>query len=568
MKKILCFICAFTLGFFSLFNIKTNSKSFMSAFAYDNTYNYNAEVLSDYNSMGNYSIDSVKSLSYMKDIVYKITISSTSKYATTFLSLRSTVNRTVDYYSTYNAFIFNSYDSYNETLNFVVVSDSYIMHSPNGYNINLAINPNTTVTIYFSHSNLNLDSNFNLEVNTNIIDSGLFEDTPYSYLFDMDSDTNFTFNYYEHLLSQQPDELSRVLVSLLFGGSFSGSSVIVNSSSDTLLATKKGDSLVSLYSNVYFLSADVGFIMRSVVSSTISNNNNGVNIYLSLNEIHVKVYRPVSRINNTLVMYVYDFPQLISNVRSLYYSLARGNDLYEISYLGSLPNSYFIYIFNQDIQNTLFDEYIDVYFNFNSNSLISFDYNSDDNSYSCSLGFDFNYTYYSKPLVSSNSVYSYNFTKPSYVSMEFSLTPLYIPVLEAVENVFIFLLFYSPIISDILELLHLSEFIGTLLTVINYYSTGVLGTFITALISFLIFYLFFKSIMPTVSSGVGSMVDNSQFIYNREEYKKFLGKDKLSKRKAKYKKYETKRIDKSIKKATSQSNKILKRSEKDIDKRR
>ncbi len=225
-----------------------------------------------------------------------------------------------------------------------------------------------------------------------------------------------------------------------------------------------------------------------------------------------QIKKPSYRVDNTLVMYTYDYPTLFSNINGVEYSLSKNDNLYIVGYNGSLPNSRFAYISCNDISNTIFDEYIYLKYKFNSNNVIT--------SPNYSLGFDFNFVYHNDPLVASNGVYNYNFEKPSYVAMNWSLNPFHIPVLEAVENAVIFLVFYCPVISNILTFVHLDLFLGALINILNYFVGGVVGQFVVACLSFVIFFAIMKSLLPmTIESGK-AVYNDTQFAYNRREQKK------------------------------------------------
>ena len=175
----------------------------------------------------------------------------------------------------------------------------------------------------------------------------------------------------------------------------------------------------------------------------------------------------------------------------------------------------------------IFDKYIYLYFNF------KYDLNSvifDDSFVSVkdySFGFDFNFTYYTNPLVTSNGSFNYKFEKPSYVDMPFSLVPFYLPVLEAVENALIFLMFYCPVSSHILSFIHLDEFFGSLFKVFNFSNSSMsvlgvnLGSFLWSCMAFIIFFKLLQSFMPLIWSQTkntaSTLYHNSQLYVNKKE---------------------------------------------------
>lgn len=526
MKKILFFICAFVLGLFSLFNFNINNKSYLaSASAYDNTYNYVGTVESDYSSMGNYGITDVDTVYFDSSLCFKVSIVNNTAYHFALFHLRSATTYSDSWYL--NDWVyFNGYAD----MNICVIGSQSVYVNRTGQGANITLKAGKSCTIYFSSRIFSGVSNgiptfgdYHLSSHTYVRSANSF--------IDMDPDTNFAFDYYD-LDSPYPSQNFFYLARLTFGLSLTDSTDYL--SPDSNLNTYYDIySSTGTYSGFDFNGFDLNGIVSKVDSSTIANNNNGFYFYLVPTKFNIRVYRPVQRVNNTLIIYTFDYPQMLVGINAVDYSLRKGNDLYTISYSGTIPNNYYNFIFNNDIQNTLFDEYIEVNFYFN-HVLVEPEYDATDNTYYFYSGFDFNFTYYAKPLVSSNGVYDYTFNKPGYVAMEFSLYPFYLPILEMVENAFIFLIFYCPIVSDILELLHLSEFLGSLLTVVNYYTTGVLGTFLTSLISFFIFYALFKSLMPAVSSGAVSVYNDSQFAYNKKRNKEDKRKELEQRKEIKY----------------------------------
>ena len=159
-----------------------------------------------------------------------------------------------------------------------------------------------------------------------------------------------------------------------------------------------------------------------------------------------------------------------------------------------------------------------------------------------SAGFDFNFVNYSMPLVASNGSYNYLFDKPNYVFAKASLDPFYIPILEWVENAIIFLVWYCPIVSDILALVHLDRFIGGLLIALRFILNSNVGTFIIACIGFFVFFATIKVFMPVVYSignSVGGYVKERYYNSNGYRYRQ---EKKKAKRELKYQKYKDKRV--------------------------
>lgn len=513
MKKILTFICAFTLVFLS-FGSYQPKKAYISASAYNETYNYTASVDSSYNSIDSYAIDSVESFNVEQGEVIKLSFTTTvGDLAFLYFSGLYGFGNVFSQTSMY----FNARDNTSIMLIAKTGTFYFAPYSAGGY---IALGKGS-FDLYFCY---NVDCSVN--GSTPIFQPKLYDYIGgYTSIVDMVADTNFSigFNslgYFEQIL---PNSFYTEVLKMSFNQQVPRTfSTSYESTGNVVFGSR------SFNSSFYMCNFST---LNNYVDSSTVNNNYGYNLYFVYDTIVVNVYRPVYRVNNTLILYIYDYLSLPQYINSLSYSLSRNNDLYYVHYNGVVPNNYFDYFYNNDIQNTLFDEYITVTFDFNVSQLIPIHIDNNDFSYYLPCGFDFNFTYYAEPLNSSNGIYSYTFQKPGYVAMEFSLSPFYIPVLEMVENALIFLIFYCPIISDILDLLHMSEFLGGLITVLNYYTTGVLGSFLTALISFFIFYSLFKMLMPrAISSGVSvgrEALDNSQMVYNarRNKQDKKLAKE-------------------------------------------
>ena len=523
MKRFLFIVLAVTLGFISLFNLNFSSKSLLSSSAYNNTYNYTAEIQSDFSNVGDYAITDVKSYTSNGQPVFKISLINTDNTNHSLFYLYTGGNYSSQY-SNFDWFYYN----HNEVNFCVIKTGGTLQGYRSGTTIGVFIGANSSCDIYIS--NLYFSGVFNNQPTftggrNSYVSNNAGRDT--SALVDMNPDTNlliasFSYNsFIGGIVGDIPSLALQDVASYCFNEFDSIENISITSSSSYHLYCSSG----IFETNCQLRSIQISQFFESMNQSTVVGSNNGFNLLIYSNGFDIQVYRPVRRVSNTLILYTFNFPNVVSKINNVYYSLSRGDDLYVVNYSGPIPNKYYNYIFNNEIQNTLFDEYIDVSFTFNSllNASDNVTYVNfagvEESCYGLLAGFDFNFTYYASPLVSSNGIYNYTFNKPCYVAMEFSLYPFYIPILEAVENALIFLLFYCPIISDILNLLHLSEFLGGLITIINYYTTGVLGNFLTALISFFIFYFFFKSVMPTVSTGLGSMIDNSQIGYNKRRNK-------------------------------------------------
>lgn len=281
-----------------------------------------------------------------------------------------------------------------------------------------------------------------------------------------------------------------------------------------------------------------------------------------LNDLVFSIYRPTTRVNNSLVIYNYNYG-FLNGVVNLDYTLRKNNDYFTTSCIGGvgmLPNSYYITISTPEIANKVFDEYITFRINQSghrfSNGYVRNLLVFENNNIMFDFGFDFNFTYYTEPFIASNGSYNYDFNKPSYKwdKIEFSLTPpkLHIPILSWVENACIYLIFYCPLISDLLELVHLDLFLGGLINILEFILGLEIGQFLISCIAFIIFFAILKSFMPIVmSAGSGAIQDvkdiynDSQFAYNRKEK---IKRKLQRKEQRKQEKYRTKVMNSSVKK--------------------
>lgn len=299
-------------------------------------------------------------------------------------------------------------------------------------------------------------------------------------------------------------------------------------------------------------------IKTAIRSDIIKSNYNKFtyDYYFDFYELNIGLYRPSYRINNTLIIYNFDYYNgLYSNITYLNYVLRRGNDYYNITYGSTdltpsdnpLPNSNYLCFYNKDVQNIIFDEFITI----TAKTRKRINYSIVDNVLFVSAGFDFNFVQYSQPLVASNGSFNYTFDKPDYVDMKFSLAPFYIPVLEMIENAFIFLMFYCPIISDILEFIHLDMFMGGLINVINFIIGGAVGQFILSCIAFIVFFELLRRFMPVVYSAKNDIVE----MYHNSNGYKYRQEKKQAKKEWKYQQYKDKQVAKQVNKIKKKMNK-------------
>lgn len=265
--------------------------------------------------------------------------------------------------------------------------------------------------------------------------------------------------------------------------------------------------------------------------------------------INVNIEADSFLVNNALVVYNYD-STYSSGITNLVYQTQKGDMLYDICDFSSdnLLNDTFSYFYAQDLQNYLFDKYIQLTMYGSPILNTPFDWSVTDTDtsglkfYSGSLGLDFNFQKYVQPFSVGDNVYNYSYDKPEMVAMPFSLVPFYLPVNEMVYNAFIFIVFYFPLISDVLAWIHFDMFFGSVLNLYDLFVALNIGSFLLALIMFLILYSIMKSLMPAMYDSWHSTV-NSEVEF----------RENIRREKRKKKKEDRAKIRDSIKRAKEQS---------------
>ncbi len=542
-KKIFLILTSLVLVFSCLFiPIAANADS-------GKTYNYtDSEVYTDTSNLGNYAIQDIETLTINGALVFKSVFTlSSSSFIFTFLH-----HNTGTWFHEGNYFYYNVPFSSDKQIdcnfaircltsttgiNYQATTNSFgFVGNTQYYKRNLTLKFNNTFEIFFSSAAFGgtySDMKFFVEENSDRIFSKNFSSKDYDlHVFnDMNSQTNFTYDNFllDFLFIRSNPYFSNFLFQFQY---FAFGSVGMPYLSSGYTAARlssfapalsnfrfyKNDSYIDLGGADYFQSTST----TSVPLNT--KNEISFNYNFLYKDFYFSVLRPVYRTNNTLIIYNYDYDNLLNNVNGVTYQLQKGSDKYNVIYNGSLPNSTFIYVSNKNINNILFDKYIYFYLSFDDN-LVSYNFFDFQNYYSktFNMGFDFNFTYYNEPLVTSNGSYNFDFKKPTYVDMRFSLSPFYIPILEAVQNALIFLVFYCPLISDILELIHLNQFFGAIFNIFGFSNGNIsilginLGGFIWACIAFVIFFKLLQTFMP-VLWGSGKEVYND-ITYNSRRYR-------------------------------------------------
>lgn len=519
----------------SRFNFDTPITSDINLYGYTasgQVFDYDGFLSSDYSNYGNYAIDSVEFLEVSGVPVYHLVFNVANFTNEELLYIYSDYvsSPAPNLNSSFNSFILNSSNSSQFFSIFGYIEGDYsfnLVSYLNGqsaqYSINVPNGSNTLVHLYFAPSRFSA-----LSYNSFTFESNYFTNRYYNgvdAVVDMSGDTNFSFD-----ISVNYDEssLNNDFLNYLFyyesGGFLKSFSLF-------------GE---DIYNFNFYTYTNNNWSNRNVPVTNITVGGGNPldtftdNIFVS--DCFFFVHKPSYRVDNTLVIYNFDYYNLLYSADYISYQLQRNGALYNVNYNGSVDNTYFIYLSNDNVNNTQFDEYVSVSIGF-LNNLLPF-VHTDNSTYTCDLGFDFNFTYYVQPLVSNNGIYNYTFEKPGYVEMPFSLYPFYIPVLEIVQNAFIFLLFYCPIFSDVVELLNFDMFFGSLLNIFDFITTSAIGEFVYACLGFLIFWSLLKGFFPAlVSSGVSSVKGayyDGQYYYNKNRNREDYQKYKYQQKKIKY----------------------------------
>ena len=603
IKKTFFILMSFIFVFASIIFTPINNTQIGSVFAadYNNTYTYDGSIDSDLNGMGNYSINSVNSLYIDGSLIFYATIDS-SKFTSDYVVLAKWQlnsgyfsdsnfgNNIVSFYS----HVFNN----NANLSFAVVSNnsnsskmevfvksnvcSLLIYKNSGtYQLifsQMFINFKKWNNWYFGHYASRSDSTSSLSdylLNRNSytydissVSSGMVDMSSETFITpNLKIDNNFT---YVNNLNIDPNvwqsTFLRYVLDIFNNGNNLGLN-FVNSGLDKKFYGEVGwykrDSIdkVNYISNV----AISGLTFFNFTGAINSNSFSAGNILIYSVSFYFLIEKPVYRVNNTLIIYNYDYFDQLSKIKSIKYSLSKDNNLYVVQYSGEIPNSKYIYLYNNEIQNITFDEYIYLYLTFDGNIFYTSYSNLGSNKRSyyidLDLGFDFNFTYYAEPLVLGNGSYNYTFEKPAYkdARIGFSIAPprLEIPIEAWAYNVVIFFCFYCPIISDVLNLLHINYFINALMTVFGLFASSTIGNFVNAALCFLLFWAIMKSLLPSMGNSFVSGVKDTYGAIKEISAYKNEGKNNVRSRELKAKnqqrvqkqeiQYITKRLNKKKK---------------------
>ena len=563
MKKLIKILGVFVacLVLMTSFFYIPNNKSFLlstSANIVSNpTYSYNAELVEDNMGMGNYAVEDIEYL--------EVNGAPLIHFRVTGRSQKITLLTSNPYWVDMRGFVLNTSQTNNTNYtNFAVTTNSFsYLTLTNSTQYDLPINgqtyylqtlnllaPNSSVyfDLYFSFYELKINSDLSVTPVTDGTTSyqNRLIHNDFSPLIDMSSLTQYSFNITD-IFGDSTCLMSYISRIYTLNDAYYGTvggSVNLNSFNTRVVGPSGNPASDYWNANQYsFYSFDL-----SAFSNDLTLVNKSFDYYF--NDFFFYVKKPSYRVDNTFFIFNYSYDESLNNFNLLTYQLRKGNDYYNVSYSGSIPNSKYLAFNCPDINNIIFDEYIYVDFKFTDNVFNPYDYGftNENLSFTYILGFDLNFVYYTEPLVASRGVYNFNFEKPAYVSadIEFSVVPprISLPILAWVENAFIFLFFYCPIISDIFSLLHFDLFFGALIDIIDIYTSSLIGDFVLGCVGFILFYGILKSLIPTVFVSVQSLYEDSQISFNRKARKEEKQKSKYNSKQLKYK---FKQVDKEYK---------------------
>lgn len=521
------------------------------------TYNYDADIVDGYYSgMGGLGISSFEKIEFYTYFLYHFRVDCSKIGSDTRFMCLSRESLNFETQTTYFKYFFinqvtGNHGVRNVNYNIYVSSPDflslfYVNSRIPGYVEFYLDSSGSYVDFYISQANFVVDSNGNFTLSSVPIDnylsySGLGSSvvSDISALIDFDSDTNYELSFSYDRLTQNIFGSAYQLIkwTYLYWGEHT------STSGDFYIELPKFTSsqLLSYTNNGLMLSAGLDGFSGSIYGINFLDFSWIDSSWILINDltyytesIDFTINRPSTRVNNTLCIYNFDYVALLDNVTSTTYSLSKDNDIYVVNYDGVFPNEKYINVGNTEINNIIFDTYIDLSFDY---SKVPFTVSSS-GIISYKFGFDFNFIYYTQPLITTNGTYNYTFEKPGYKdgSIEFSLVPprLNIPFTAWIYNAFVFMIFYCPIVSDLIELLHFDKFMSGLIQIFNMFIDSQIGDFIIGAFSFLVLWGILSSLLPKALSSARSIYSNSQFVYNRRRNREDRQKEMLQQKEVKY----------------------------------
>lgn len=427
------------------------------------------DVISKSNVISNTSLNSVKNLHVQGDLKREVNITNltSSNFLTASLSSSAITSiKTLNYFS---IDIIDS--STSNSINLVFESDTpfSVISNSNTFSISADENttfklsigvsgfPDTSQQIFQSIETFNFTSNLtNFEQFLNV-----FASNNYKFI----TEHNFAeipFNYFQSFQNNQAEDLN-----------LNGSLTLTLRYFENGSLTRQNYNVSSVHTKTTGISFEVPLISAS-----------GVRVLFESYEF----------LNGSTFILNTESNLILNNIDSVFYTLIdyESNLEYNLTFNNSdnLQDSNYLLFYNSDLnkkdyQLTTFLIDFNENFEFNVNNLTS-------NSFDLNIPFTINSVYYRPPLNTSKELDKFNFKVPEYLStdIEFSLSPLklYIPFSNYIYNFIIYLLFYAPLLSDIVYLIYLV--IQTLMKCFNLVISFFVGVssnfFIVILLGFII----------------------------------------------------------------------------------
>lgn len=427
------------------------------------------DVISKSNVISNTSLNSVKNLHVQGDLKREVNITNLTSSNFLTASLSSSATTTI---KTLNYFSIDIVDSSTlNSINLVFESDTpfAVISNSNTFSISADENttfklsigvsgfPDTSQQIFQSIETFNFTSNLtNFENFLN-----LFASNNYKFI----TNHNFAeipFNYFQGFQNNQAEDLN-----------LNGSLTLTLRYFENGSLTRQNYNVSSVHTKTTGFSFEVPLISAS-----------GVRVLFESYEF----------INGSTFVLNTESNLILNNIDSVFYTLIdyESNLEYNLTFDNSenSQDSNYLLFYNSDLnkkdyQLTTFLIDFNENFEFNVNNLTS-------NSFDLNIPFTINSIYYRAPLNTSKELDKFNFKVPEYLStdIEFSLSPLKldIPFSNYIYNFIIYLLFYAPLLSDVVYLIYLV--IQTLIKCFNLVISFFVGVssnfFIVILLGFII----------------------------------------------------------------------------------
>lgn len=474
-----------------------------------NTYEYSANIVENYDTTFLNGIDSVESVKfdYYTYIHYSFTNAQTvngclysyrsiSSYTsnTRIIGFKYNIQNYIDYFANTNTLNFMLYG------NFTIKQETFKTPAVNGNPTMYRYSFTGTCTDFYI-------TDFFLSINNNIFQfaaidykakprSFVCSDDNLSDYLDFDSSTNYTYDLSSvfSFLSDLSYQRYNLLKSMQIDGTFDTGAFYYAVPTVQLwtqdskgnnyysnFSTKPIDANVAPYGDLYpyfYLSFD-----HYSDNFYLTSGKYTVDSKIYITNFEVTVNRPVERLENALVLYNYDYDCGIKSINHIEYALSKNGDRYIAKYDGKLPNSRFIGIVSEDLQNRIYDEYIYIYLTFDNNTVDM------SKTGSFALGFDFNFAKYYEPFVIDTiDIGNYN-----------------LPILKKPRDwydfggwimyAFIYVLFYNPVVATFAP--YLTHFMALIYNSLTFVTGFSIGTVLTGLLGFSILLGFFSSFVPS-----------------------------------------------------------------------